>query len=392
MTRRQGFFGSWSRAHSIIFMAFIGMGLLTLWASKSKLAEVSHAQGQVIALSRTQVIQSANDGIISAVLVQEGDKVKKGQILVQLERDQFEAAHTDSLGKVAAIKANLSRLRAEEFGRPLEFSPDVSGYPSFIENQTELFHRRRQALDQEIGALQASLKLLDQELAMNQPLLASGDISKADIIHMQRQVAELQGAITNRRNKYFQDAQTEMTKGEEDLDTQQQILIDRTAVLDRSELLAPADGLVRRIYLTTPGAKVKPGDVVMDLLPTNSSLVVEAKLRPADVAFIHVGLPVGIKLDAYDYSIYGTLKGTVSYISPDALTEDTRAGEHIYYRAHISFDANTLSIGSHQGATKAIEIQPGMTASVDISTGSRSILHYLTKPITKTFSEALGER
>jgi len=389
--QKKSFFRSWNSAHWTIAVALVSLVGLFYWASRAKLEEVAHAQGQVIASARTQVVQAANEGVIESILVHEGDAVHKGQVLVRLEREQAEAAHSDSLGKVAAIKANLARLNAEEFGRPLVFGPELKNYPTFIANQTELYRRRKQALDQEIGSLEVNLGLLRQELNLNVPLVASGDISKADMIRLQRQVAELEGVITNRKNKYFQDAQADMTKAEEDLGTQEQILIDRSAVLERTMLIAPSDGLVRRIYLTTPGAKVKGGDLVMDLLPTNSKLLVEVKLRPADVAFIHVGLPVAVKLDAYDYSIYGTLHGKVSYISPDALSEDSRTGEHIYYRAHIDVEDPALALAGKDG-TRRIEIQPGMTASVDIRTGAKTVLHYLTKPITKTFSEALGER
>lgn len=393
MNRRSVLSVHWDRHHWIIALALVCACAFIGWANWAQIEEVSHAQGQVIARSRTQVIQSANDGVIAALLVREGERVTKGQVLVLLEREQAQAAYTDSLGKVAAIVTNLSRLRAEVFGRPLEFPADVTAYPAFIANQTELFQRRRQAVDQEIGAMEASLRLVREELDLNQPLLASGDISKSDIIRLQRQVAELKGAITNRKNKYFQDAQADMTKAEEDLTTQTQILADRSAVFDRTELHAPADAVVRRIQLTTPGAKVKPGDVVMELLPTDSALIVEAKIRPADVAFVRVGLPATVKLDAYDYSIYGTLHGKVSYISPDALSEDSRTGEQFYYRAHITIDESELAkVNSLHSGQKKIHIQAGMTASVDIRTGVRTVLHYLSKPITKTFSESFGER
>lgn len=393
MNRHPSFSRNWSRHHWIVAMAVVCVAVFTLWAGWAEIEEVSHAQGQVIARSRTQVIQSANDGVIAELLVREGQRVAKGQVLARLEREQAEAAYADSKGKVAAIKANLVRLHAEVFDRKLAFPPEVQAHPAFIANQTELFHRRRKALDQEVAALQASLRLVREELALNQPLLATGDIGKSDVIRLQRQVAELQGAITNRQNKYFQDAQADMTKAEEDLATQEQILADRTAVLERTELRAPADGMVRRIQLTTPGAKVRPGDVVMELVPTDSTLIVEAKLRPADVAFVRAGLPAAIKLDAYDYSIYGTLHGKVIYVSPDALSEETRAGEQVYYRAHIGIDeAELMKQNASRESRKKIEIQPGMTASIDIRTGVRTVLHYLTKPVTKTFAESLGER
>lgn len=376
----------------IIFLAFVVVAVLGGWARLSEVAQIARAQGQVIASARTMVIQSSNDGVIEALLVREGERVNKGQILARLDRSQALAAYQDSLGKVAALKAALTRLQAEVFGRPLEFPPEVHAHAAFVLNQTELFQRRQKALKAEIGAFEDSLRLVRQELDLSLPLLASGDIGKLEIIRLQRQMAELNGQITNRRNKYFQDAQAEMTKAEEDLATQEQVLAERTAVYERTEIAAPADGIVKNIQMTTPGAKVRPGDVVMELLPTGSDLIVEAKLRPADIAFVRNGLPAAVKLDAFDYSIYGALQGAVVYISPDALSEKTPAGEQIYYRAQVRIDEAALARRNAEHPGKAVEIQPGMTTTVEIRTGSQTVLAYLTKPVTKTLSEALNER
>lgn len=376
----------------IVLVAFIILGISIFWANRAEVDQIARAQGQVIASSRTQVIQSANDGVIEALLVREGDRVRKGQLLVRLDRSQAEAGYADSLGKVAALKATLVRLHAEVFGRALTFPAEVKAYPTFVANQTELFQRRQKALRAEISALEDSLRLVREELDLSRPLLVSGDIGKAEVIRLQRQVAEYNGQITNRRNKYFQDAQAEMTKAEEDLATQEQVLADRSSVLERTEIKAPSDGLVRKILVTTPGAKLRQGEVVMELLPTDSALIVEAKLNPVDVAFVRTGLPASIKLDAYDYSIYGVLHGKVSYISPDALTEDTRNGDHVYYRVQLRIDEPALKQRNLEHPGKVVEIQPGMTATVEIRTGNQTVLAYLTKPVTKTLSESMRER
>lgn len=370
----------------------VGVAALGAWAAYSEIAQIARAPAQVIASARTQVIQSANDGVIEAVLVHEGQRVAKGQVLARLDSTQARAAYEDSLGKVAALRAALVRLQAEVFGRPLAFPQDVRAYPAFVANQTELFQRRQNALRAEIGALSDSLRLVQQELDLSLPLLASGDIGKTEIIRLQRQLADLNGQISNRRNKYFQDAQAEMTKAEEDLTTQEHILAERTATFERMEILAPVNGLVNNIMTTTPGARVRPGEVVMQLLPTDSALIVEAKLKPADIAYVRRNLPAAIKLDAFDYSVYGVLRGKVSYISPDAFTEKTAAGEHVYYRVQIGIDEDELARRNRQQGGKAVEIQPGMTATVEITTGRQTILAYLTKPVTKTLSQALGER
>jgi multidrug efflux pump subunit AcrA (membrane-fusion protein) len=376
----------------LILLVFVIVAILGAWASLSELDQIARAQGQVIATSRTQVIQSANDGVIESLLVREGEHVRKGQILARLDRSQAEAARRDSLGKVAALKAALIRLQAEVFNRPLVFPADVRAHPAFVQNQTELFQRRQGAIREEVAALEESLGLVRKELDLSEKLLATGDIGQAEVIRLQKQVADFKGQITNRRNKYFQDAQAEMTKAEEDLSTQQQALAERTAVFERTEIIAPADGLVKNIQLTTPGAKVRPGDVIMELLPTGSALIVEAKLKPADIAYIRKDLPAAIKLDAFDYSIYGVLRGQVIYISPDALSEKTQQGEQAYYRAHIRIDEVALAARNREHPGKPVEIQPGMTATVDIATGSQTVLAYMTKPITKTLSESLSER
>ena len=259
-------------------------------------------------------------------------------------------------------------------------------------NQTELFQRRQKALKAEISAFEDSLRLVREELDLSMELLASGDIGKMEIIRLQRQMAELNGQITNRRNKYFQDAQAEMTKAEEELSTQEQIFAERAAVYQRIEITAPADGLVKNIQMTTLGAKVRPGDVILELLPTGSDLIVEAKLKPSDIGFVRQGLPAAVKLDAFDYTIYGVLQGEVIYVSPDALAEKTAHGEQLHYRAHVRIDDSALNRRNENQSGKAVEIQAGMTATVEIRTGKHTVLAYLTKPVTKTLSESLSER
>nr|WP_241879328.1 HlyD family efflux transporter periplasmic adaptor subunit [Psychrobacter sp. PraFG1]UNK06083.1 HlyD family secretion protein [Psychrobacter sp. PraFG1] len=156
---------------------------------------------------------------------------------------------------------------------------------------------------------------------MNEPLLAYGDVSQADVIKLRRQVADIKAQINNKRNKYFEDAQAEMTKAQEDLDAELEQLRDRSQVLQEKRLLSPQDGKVNNINITTIGGVVKPGEVIMELLPTSSDLIVEAKVSPADIAYVQEGQVASVKLDAYDFSIFGAMRGTVTYISPDTLLE-----------------------------------------------------------------------
>jgi multidrug efflux pump subunit AcrA (membrane-fusion protein) len=359
-----------------------------IWASYAHIDQIAHASGQVIASAKTQSIQSANDGVIDKIYVSEGQSVKKGDKLIVLEKSQAQASYDDSRAKVAALQAALVRLRAEVYSKPLIFSAEVKRYSDFIENQTALFHRRQQALNDEISALSESLKLAQDELNLNLPLLKSGDIGATEIIRLKRQIADLKGQISNKRNKYFQDSQAEMTKAEEELSTKEQELTDRSITLERTTIVSQMDAIVKNIILTTRGARVRPGDVILELVPSGDQLIIETKLNPSDISFIKKGQKAAVKLDAYDYSIYGIFHGTVKYISPDTLVEKTERGDKNYFRIQIALDQTQLI--SKSG--KKVEIAPGMSAEVDIITGNRSVLAYLTKPVTKTFSESFHER
>ena len=375
------------QARWVIWVTLVAVLTLVVWASFAKIDQVTRASGSIIASDRTQEIQALEGGIITTLTVKEGDNVKKGQLLVILEEERAKAAVDNSATKIAALQAKLSRLEAELFNRPLKFSPSLDAYPEYIANQTELYNRRRQAIEQDIRSLEAILRLAQQELNMNEPLLKYGDVSQADVIRLRRQVADIQSQIANKRNKYFEEAQNDLTKTQEELESEKEQMRDRTQVLQEKRLIAPTDGKVNNIKITTLGGVVKPGEVVMQILPTNSSLIVEVKVKPTDIADVSIGQKANIKLDAYDYSIYGTLDGVVSYISPDSLMQSTPRGEEPYYRVQIKM------IGTEfKNSEQKIQIKPGMTVNVDIKAKQRTVLSYLTKPITKTISESLGER
>lgn len=358
------------------------------WASYSNIDQISHAQGKVIATAKTQEIQSTIDGVVEQIFVTEGQHVKKGDPLIILDKSQAEAAYENSSSKVAALKANLARLRAEVFGTVLIFDESLNKYPEFIANQRALFERKQKALNDDLSALNESLKLSQDELKLNLPLLEYGDIGSLEIIKIKRQISEIKGKIASAKNKYFQESQTDMTKAEEELSTKEQELADKTVVYERTSIAAPMDAIVKNIIVTTKGANVHSGEVILELVPFGDELIIEAKMSPSDISFVRKGHKASIKLDAYDYSIYGVFQGTVTHISPDTLVEKTSKGDEFYFRVLISLDQTQLN-------TKAggrIELSPGMTSQVDIVTGNRTVLTYLSKPVTKTLAEAFHER
>ncbi len=357
------------------------------WASFAKLEQISRAQGIVIATAKTQEIQSANDGVIEEIYVSEGETVKEGQIIAKLDESQFQAGFESIKSKVAALEATISRLRSEVFKDALKFTSLSLEYPEFVSSQQELFKRRQEALNDEIRVLQNSLKLARDELNLNIPLVKTGDIGTIELIKLKRQVADIEGQIVNRRNKYFQESQAELTKFEEELSSQKQELADKTVTLGRAEIVSPMDAIVNNILITTKGARVRAGDVIMELVPLDE-LVIEAKLSPSEISFVNVGQKASVKLDAYDFSIFGGFEGKVKHISSDTLIEKTNKGEEFFFRVLISLDGN--EIVSKVG--KKVIVTPGMTGQIDIITGERTVLTYLAKPVIKTLNESFTER
>lgn len=371
-----------------LWISVLTVLIFIFWASWAEIDQITRASGQVIASLRNQVIQAPDGGVIEELLVREGAVVKRDEILVRFDKTKVEASYLESASKVAALRTAIARLNAEVLGSDPVFPAEINGYPEFRSNQEALFRRRKQALTAELESLRQSLNLAKQELDLNKPLLETGDVSRSEIIRLQRQVNEIDAQIINRSNKFLQDAQAELAKTQEDLSGAMQTLAQRRELVGYTVIRAPMDGIVRNVRITTRGGVAKPGEEIMQIVPADDELIIEAKVRPADIGFIKPGLNASIKLDAYDYTIYGTLNGEVRYISADAMNEDVKSGEQPYFRVQIKTSISGLASKKREKT----EIQPGMTAVVEIKTGAQTVWRYLTKPITKTMSESLSER
>ena len=372
----------------IIAMAAVALAALVLWSLWANIDQITRARGQVIPSGRTQVIQSQEGGTIAEILVREGDRVRRGQLLVRLDAVQLRAALEESEARAASLRTKMARIEAELFNRPLNFPAGVESHPQFVANQRQLYNRRREALRSSLASLESMVQLARQELAMNQPLLETGDVSRSEILRMQRGVADLQGQMSSRRNEYLQELQTEYAATEEELATVEQQLTQRQSALEGAELRSPVDGVVVNSKVTTVGGVIRPGDEVLQIVPSADRLIVEARLSPAEIAFIRVGQPASLKFDAYDSAIYGAGEGRVSYVSADTLSEQTPQGAQSYYIVHLNVDASML----RPRPGERIALQPGMTATAEIVTGESTVFKYIMKPILKTTSESLGER
>jgi adhesin transport system membrane fusion protein len=361
------------------------------WASLTKVDEVTQGSGKVISDSGDQQIQSLEGGIIAKVHVREGDQVEVGQILVDIDPTKANAAYKEGYSKLVALQANAARLRAEAYGSALNFPPELSRYPQIIRNETQAFNSRRNALDQSVAELKHSLQLAEQEVSMSEPLMARGLISDIELLRMRRQVNDFRMQISDRQNKYRAESNADLVRVESELAQSRENVAGKADTAKRTSLNSPVKGVVKDIRMSTVGGVVQPAATIMEIVPMDDRLLVEAKIRPQDVAFIREGLPALVKVSAYDFGIYGGLEGIVEHVSPDTLKEESRTalahtGEDTYYRVLVRTSRASLN---HAG--KTLPIIPGMTTTVDIKSGEKSVLSYLLKPVFKA-KEALRER
>ena len=376
------------RSGSLLWLMAAGFAGFVAWAASFEIDQTVRTTGQVISIARTQVIQTADGGVLSDLTVQEGQVVKAGQLLATLEKERAMAGFEEGRAKVAGIRAGLARTTAEIEGGTPQFGREFNAFPAFVKAQKGLFDQRKRALDEDLTVLNQSLDMAEKELAMNANLLKTGDASEIDVLRARRQVADIQGRIVASRNKYLQEARTEALRLEEDLASQAHKLSERQSVLAHTDITAPMDGIVKFLRITTIGGVLRAGEELMQIAPAGDDLIIEGKVTPADIGQLKQGQAASVKIDAFDYSVYGTLEGQLIHISPDTLSEQGPQGQTTtFYRVHVK----VLSRQSNPKAQQ-IDVRPGMTAGLDIQTGQRTLLNYLLKPVIKSFSGALTEK
>lgn len=376
---------------SVVILFFIFLVVFVIWAYNSPLEEVTRGQGSVIPTSRDQIVQSLDPGIIREMKVKEGDVVEKGQILLTLDDTRSSAVLRESEAKVLNLEAIAIRLRAEAYGMPLNFP---SNTPKEIkERETAVYEARRRSMEEAVSGFARSKALLDREIAITSPMVAKGVMSEVELLRSKRQSSELAQQITERKNKYAADASSELVQTESELAQARENMAMRADPVERSQIKAPLRGVVKNIKINTVGGVVQAGEDILEIVPIDEKLLVQAYIQPKDVAFIRPGQEALVKISAYDYSLYGGLDGKVVLLSPDTLQDDRRPSElklnpdESYYR--ILVETSNSKLMDKNGVP--LEITPGMTAVVDIKTGEKTIFQYLIKPITR-MKQAMQER
>lgn len=415
-------------AHLLLIVVALFFVSFIYWAQQATLDEVTRGDGTVIPSGQVQVVQNLEGGIVGAINVREGDLVEQGQVLLRLDNVRAASEYRESRTRYLALSAVVSRLEAEVKGaKSVTFPEEVlEEAPEIAERERALFQARRAGLMSELDILrrqeeqrrqellelqsrldklERSLQLAVDELNITQPMVDSGVVPQIDLIRIKRQVNDLEGEsestrlaipraqsalseasrrIQERRQRFRAETLKELNEARANLAAITEVVTAERDKVVRTEVRAPVRGTVKQVYVNTIGGVIRPGEDLVEIVPIEETLLVEAKIRPSDVAFLRPGLDATVKITAYDFSIYGGLKATVEEISADTITDDK--GES-FYRIRLRTERNYL--GTEEDPLPIIS---GMTASVDILTGEKTVLDYILKPILKAQQNALRER
>ena len=376
--------------HLLMFWTtVIALVAVPIWASTFSLEQSATATGEVIASRRVQNIESVDGGVIAELLVKEGDRVRAGQVLALLDQTRVGATLGQVDARVYALQAKQARLRAEVTDADSIAFPRTNNAAlrQFDTLESSLFRQRRQSLNQDLQSLNTSLQLAQKQLQFVNRLKETGDASGMELVKAQQGVNDAESRLNARRNKFYEDARLELTTTENELAQASQEQLRRNQEKRDSIFRSSVAGIVKNVKTTTIGGVVGAGEELMQIVPLNDTLLIEAKVRPADIGRITKGLSASVRFDPYDYTIYGAVNGTVSYVSADTIKEPTPQGETTFYRVHISIPANPVKTN----ADRTIEVLPGMTSQIFIRTGSQTLLDYILKPLRKTLSESFRE-
>ncbi|HEY6130503.1 MAG TPA: HlyD family type I secretion periplasmic adaptor subunit [Halioglobus sp.] len=412
------------RARAILYVVAITVVLLIVWSALAKIDEVTRGQGKVIPSRQVQIIQSQDGGVVTELLVREGDAVEEGQLLVRLDQTRSQSTFRENRSEFQALSVKAARLRAlvEKTG----FQPDpqlVEAIPGIVAEEMALFESKGSELalaqqiaqeqlvqkNEELAEITAaerqaarSLQLSEQELHMTRPMVASGAVSEVEILRLEREVNQLSGQrkqaaaqikriesaiVEAQRNLGSVDVEFNNKIREELADTLSKVnslretgegLSDRVR---QTDIRSPVKGTVKQLYFYTIGGVVLPGKEIIEIVPADDTLLLEVSVRPKDIAFLVPGQEAQVKFTAYDFVVYGGLKGVVEHIGADTIMDEE--GNPFY---EVTVRTNESSIASDK------PIIPGMTVEVDILTGKKSVLAYLMKPILRAKQYALTER
>jgi len=412
-------------SRALIWMSLLTIGVLVFWASTAQIDEVVRGEGKVVPSRQVQIVQSLDGGVVQEILVRPGDKVVKNQVLLRIDPTRYSSSLGENRAEALALKAKVARLDAIASDKPFQAPADVlEQAPHLAEQERNVWQARtrelqanlevaREQLNQRQQELRSTIANRDQaatacslssrEYSMTKPLLASGAVSQVDLLRLQRDVAKycgdqkaaaaqidkIQAAIQEAEAKlretevtFRNQARTELSDTRAKLSS---LLESQIALADRvtsSNIRSPVNGTVKTLAANTVGGVVQPGKDIMEIVPSDDTLLLEVKVNPRDIGFLYPGQQAEVKFTAYDFSIYGGLQGHVEEIGADSITDEKG---NSYYLVKVRTEKSY--VGSDERP-----IIPGMMAEVHILTGKRTLMQYLLKPVLRAHSNAFRER
>jgi len=416
-----------SKLKIILYFWIIAIISAIVWANFAIIDEIVRGNGEIIPSSENQIIQNLEGGIVETILVSEGQNVDKGQILIKIDNQKSTSSFNSNSIKADALEAKIIRLKAESNSKEFKATKKlIERIPMFVENEKSLYLTNLQKLKSKTDGLnnqllqkknelfeaktklihlKKSLKMIQKEVSMTKPMVLRGVSSKVDFLKLQREenkveqeydairksIPRLKSAINEVKNnisevKYLFRSESKV-KLNETLAELKTLQVNSTALEDqvtRTVVRSPMKGIVQELFVHTIGGVIRPGADIIEIVPIDQTLLVEVKIKPADIAFIYIGQKSKVKFSAYDFSIYGGLSGEVIYMSPDTIKDEK---DKVFYTIRIKTDKNYLERNG-----KHLKIIPGMTVNVDIMTGKKSVLDYILKPILKTKQYTFTER
>ncbi|NOQ31431.1 MAG: HlyD family type I secretion periplasmic adaptor subunit [Helicobacteraceae bacterium] len=416
-----------SRLTNILYFWLISIFVFSVWASYAKIDEITKGDGEVIPYGDNQILQNLEGGIVKELLVRQGQKVEKGQILIKLTNSKSDSSFKSNEIKKYELQVKVMRLFAEANDQPFNppkanssieikiknneiklYNSDKNEFKSqdrIIVEQIEQKKHEYLETKQKVKHLENSLALVDEEIAMTLPMVKDGVKSKVDFLKLQREaiateqdldssklllpsqystILEFREKRVENKLKFQNEINEELNEINAELERIKENSLALGDTVSRTMITSPVTGVVQKLYVHTIGGVVKPGQDLIEIVPTDDKLYLEVKIKPNDIAFIHPGAIAKVKFSAYDYAIYGGLEGKVVSISPDTITD---AKDNTFYKIFILTDKDYIGHKS-----KPMQIIPGMTVSVDIVTGEKSIMAYILKPILKSKEHLFTER
>lgn len=376
------------RQSRVVWLAFLAVAAVVVWASTATLDRVVRAPGTVVPAGRTQIVQNLEGGIITEILVREGDAVRTGQLLLSLDRTRFEASVGELQQEIVALSLRRARLvaelaQADEMRVPFD---DPQLHAELVETERKLFRTRRESYVSRIENLRSLIGLKRDEVSVLEPLVKKGAVPQLQLMQARQSLAELSAELERYRTEYNGDVASRLAETTAQLSRLDHTIRTSRDQLARTRVISPSDGIVNQIHFNTVGAVVGPGEPILEIVPSSDELRIEARISTQDVGFVAVGMDATLKVTAYDYTVYGTLLGRLTQISADTVPDDTMPNAPPVFVATIEMFPESLKTWRDRG----LDIRSGLVIEVELQATETRIIDYILRPVLRA-RDAVGE-